>query len=470
MPLTATQLRNEAETAKDAWRASIEEKKPEAEREVCRVAFMDAKAAIEEFETLLAAEKAFDADHPTPSQLRDASDASKSDDVPAVSKDKANQTPNNYIEVVGKRGLQWLPVASEKTEGYIKRFPAAVQHPSIIARYHPSSDLFKAAEQQMQAYAMYLRKGAMWMAQNEPDLAKALKALQEGTDSEGGYLVPTDQRTDLIFDPGAPGGVTRPQSSVTSTTRDAGTMPTWTDGDWIAIAEEATPSNTDPVMGQVAFTARKSGANITLSDELLADEAVNLPAQMSARWNALKGRFEDEQAVAGDGSTEPLGLRTTGAGQGDIADITDLLTLAAPTVAEIVAAYFELPAQFRATAIWHTSSSFMGRVAGIESANGGVSFLRELFAAPEMTLLGKPVVLWDGTGWDDAATIGANEEVGAFGDFRNHYLWVDRVGMTIRRFDETSAASDQVLFRARARMDGLFTENNAFRILKGAAS
>jgi len=88
---------------------------------------------------------------------------------------------------------------------------------------------------------------------------------------------------------------------------------------------------------------------------------------------------------------------------------------------------------------------------------------------PTPRLLGRPIVLFDGTGWDNGAAVGANEEVGAIGDFSMYYF-VDRVGMSIRRLDELFMANDQVGFAARVRYDSLFAENDAFRILKGAAS
>lgn len=424
----------------------------------------DARVKWENLNKVEADEKALDAHRPTIADIRDPNDAT---DIPNVTKEVANRRPDDHIEL---RPGVWVPYANKRTEGYIRNSPASVQMPSIMARYAPDGDLFHEAALERQAFDIFIRKGKNATEFNDPKLRTALAALQEDTDSEGGYLVPTDQRVELIHDPGAPGGVTRPISRVLQTSRDAGTFPTATTVTWGAIAEEATPSDSDPAFDQVTFAIRKSGVNMTLSEELLADSAVNLPQYIGRVVDETSGRYEDQQAIEGDGTTEPLGLRTTGAAQGNVADITDLLTLAAPTLTEMLAAYFELPAQFRGPgAAWHTTSSFMARVTAISASGGQLWLLPNGSDRPGFTMLGLPVVMFDGTGWDNAATISADEEVGAIGNF-NWYWFIDRVGVTIRRDDSVAFRSDQVAFKARKRFDSLFAENNAFRILKGAAA
>lgn len=419
-----------------------------------------------------AAEKAIDSFHTPPPDVRDADDAVKNQ-VRDVSAEVANLNPHQYVKL-GSGMI--VPLATKNSEGWIRGYPASVQLPAVRARY--GEELARQAADEREAFALYVRRGFATDRWNDKRLRDALQrlnaknALQEDNDSEGGYLVPADERTDLlVHDPGAPGGVTRPISRVMSTSRDAGTIPTGTTITWGAIAEEATPSDSDPAFGQVAFTIRKSGFNDTVSEELLADSAFDVVAFLRMVGLEEKGRYEDQQAIEGDGTTEPLGLRTTGAAQGNVADITDLLTLAAPTLTELVSAVFELPAQFRnAGTRIHTTSSFMARVASISATGGQVWLMPDASNGPSFRLLGIPVVMYDGTGWDDAATIAANEEVGAIGDFARYYVFMDRLGTVFRRDDSVAFRSDQVAFKMRVRYDSFFTENNAFRILKGAGS
>jgi HK97 family phage major capsid protein len=231
------------------------------------------------------------------------------------------------------------------------------------------------------------------------------------------------------------------------------------------VAEEGAFGESVPTIGQVAFTVRKLGRIEKVSDELLEDSAVDVPSLLNILLRSSLGRYEDEQAVAGDGTTEPQGIRV-----GATTDVTDLITLAAPTALEIIKGYFELPAQWRAGATWHTTSSFMAQVAGIGAAAAGVHAIQDLTKAPDERLLGKPVTMWDGTGWDDAATIGANEELGCLGNFRAGYYFIDRTGMSVQRLDELYSANDQVGFKARVRYDSRVAVAAAFITLKAAAS
>lgn len=433
----------------------------------------DSRRKYENAEKAANATRALDERKPAVADLRNPADAS---DVATVTADVANGSPKGFIELAKN---VYVPFASRNCEGFIRNSPAAVQLPSIMARYEPGGELFHEAQWQRRAFDIFMRKGepgvraeAMKMGgQDGQHLLRGLAALQEGTDSEGGYLVPADERMELIHDPGVPGGVMRPISRVINTSRDGGTFPSATTITWGAIAEEATPSDSDPVFAQVPFTIRKSGVNMLLSEELLADSAVNLPTYIGNIVRETSGRYEDQQGIEGDGSTEPLGLRTTGAPQGNISDITDLLTLAQPTLQEITSAYFELPAQFRgAGAAWYATSSFMARVVGGITASGGQLWLLPNGSdRPGFTMLGLPVVMFDGTGWDDAAAITANEEVGAIGNF-NYYWFIDRLGTVIRRDDSVNFKSDQIAFKARKRYDSMFALPAAFRILKAAAS
>lgn len=460
---TVTELRNE-------WAEAVTAAKNSAEnQETFDKAWADAESKRKVYENAVKvadSEKALGTSESTVKQMvNDLRNPADAEVIKPVSADIANADPSKFVKV----GDSILPVATKDTEGWIKGKAVALQHPDILKRLPP--DLRTEKAMQEEAFAYYFRHGRAALANRKPELMKFLNALQEDTDTEGGFAVPTDQRFEVIRDPLQTGGQLRQRSTVFTTSRDGGTFPTATSVTWAGIAEEATNADSDPAFAQVAFTIRKSGANNRLSMELLADSAVNIPALLGVLYGEAKGRYEDQQGIEGDGTTEPLGLRTTGpAGNGGaIGDTTDLWTLAAPTAVEVINAYFELDAQWRANASWFMTSSLMARIVGIGSAAAGIHFIEMLDGGPGLSLMGKPVFFYDGTGWDDAATISANEEVGCFGDFRQYYF-VDRLGMSVARDDSVYFATDQVAFKSRVRYDSLYAIANAFLILKGAAS
>ena len=288
-----------------------------------------------------------------------------------------------------------------------------------------------------------------------------LKAMQENTDNEGGYFVPEEYRNTVIHNTGVPGGVHRPYCTVITTGLKDGYMPTFGSMTWAVIAEEAAYGDNTPVVGQVSFTVRKSGGTVKVSAELLEDSQANIPALLAQIAGEASGRYEDQQIIEGDGTTEAEGLRTT-ATDGPVTANNN-----AVTVADYLKWYFNLPAQFRTNAIVSTTSSFLGYLAAVGSTAAGIHLLSSLRENPEGPISGKQVGVFDGTGWDDGAAPASAEELGAIGDFRNYYL-IDRIGMSVRRDDSVYAANDQVGFFIRKRGDGRVGLADAFRIFKMA--
>ena len=206
----------------------------------------------------------------------------------------------------------------------------------------------------------------------------------------------------------------------------------------------------------MSFNIRKVGTSTKVSQELLEDSAVNLPALLSQIFSEAFGRYEDEQIINGDGTTEIQGLRAV------VTDGTDSDGTSAVTIGDFTTWYYDVPAQFRNNARWSTTSSTLQQVLGLDvTSNKG--FL--LGASPDQQLLGKPIITFDGTGWDDATAIATNEEIGCLFDFSNYYL-IDRIGMSVKRDDSIYVANDQVGFFARKRGDGRVGLANAGRIMK----
>ena len=355
--------------------------------------------------------------------------------------------------------------ASHKPVGWLKNFPAAVQpkwvRDKMGSTQKEEAEVYKEAFRSWMTHKV-LGSGIEWWTASTTK-PEHIRAMEEGTDAEGGFLVPEDWRDELIHDPGLPGSVHRASCTVVRTGRDAGNFPSIASVTWNSIVEEAaiTGAESTPVVAQVAFTIFKAGGLVRVSLELLEDNAHNLPAVLTQLFNEAKGRWEDEQIIGGDGTTEPEGIRTNGVTDVTMANATSLV------IADLHEWFWQLPAQFRANAKFSTTSSFMQQALALGSATAGQHLITDLTQAPAERLLGKPILLFDDTGWDDAVAIATDEELGVYADFRHYYL-IDRVGISIRRLNELYAGNDQVGFFARARQDGRVGLAAAFRILKAA--
>jgi HK97 family phage major capsid protein len=100
-----------------------------------------------------------------------------------------------------------------------------------------------------------------------------VKAMQEDTDTEGGYFVPEEFINQVIHDPGVPGSQLRPLCTVIRVSSKDGYVPTMGSATWAAIAEEAAFSDQTPTVGQVPFSIEKSGGLVKVTRELLDDSA-----------------------------------------------------------------------------------------------------------------------------------------------------------------------------------------------------
>jgi len=288
-----------------------------------------------------------------------------------------------------------------------------------------------------------------------------IKAMQEDTDAEGGFFVPEQFLAQVIHDTGVPGSQLRPLCTVIRVASKDGYIPTLASATWAAIAEEAAPTESTPVVGQVNFSIEKSGGLVKVSRELLDDSAINLPAFLSQIFQEAAGQFEDVGIISGNGTTQYSGVLS----DGDVAFYT-MANATSVVGADLIGTYYALNAQHRAGASWVMKSAIASLINSIAITAAGVHSIPSLTAAPADFILGKRTVLTDVTS-GLGGTITSTEKIGIFGDFKQYYIF-DRVGFTIRRNDSLYMGNDQVGFFATRRGDGQVGLAAAFKIPRAA--
>ena len=288
-----------------------------------------------------------------------------------------------------------------------------------------------------------------------------IKAMQEDTDAEGGFFVPEQFINQVVHDTGVPGAQLRPLCTVLRVTSKDGYIPTLASATWAAIAEEAAPTESTPVVGQVNFSLEKSGGMVKVSRELLDDSAINLPAFLSQIFQEAAGQFEDVGIISGNNTTQYAGIMS----DGDVAFYT-MANATSVVGADLIGTYYALNAQHRANASWVMKSTIASLVNSIAITAAGVHSIPSLTAAPADYILGRPNVLTDVTS-GLGGTITSTEKIAIFGDFKQYYIF-DRVGFTIRRNDSLYMGNDQVGFFASRRGDGQVGLAAAFKIPRAA--
>ena len=127
-------------------------------------------------------------------------------------------------------------------------------------------------------------------------------ALQEGTDSEGGYLVPDEYERTLV-QALEEENVFRRLAKVIQTSSGDRKIPIVTShGSAAWLDEEDALTESDEVFGQTSLSAYKLGTFLKVSDELLNDSVFDLPSYISTEFARRIGAKEEEAFFVGDGS------------------------------------------------------------------------------------------------------------------------------------------------------------------------
>ena len=213
-------------------------------------------------------------------------------------------------------------------------------------------------------------------------------ALQIGTDSEGGYLVPDEFEATLV-EKLEEENIFRTLANVIQTSSGDRKIPVAsTKGTASWIDEEGAFTESDDAFSQVTIGAYKLGTMIKVSEELLNDSAFDLEAYIAKEFARRIGAKEEEAFFTGDGSGKPLGVLA--ASGGAETGIT-AASATAVTADELMDLFYSLRAPYRRNAVWIVNDSTIKAIRKLKDGNGQYLWQPALTAgAPDM-LLGRPV-------------------------------------------------------------------------------
>ena len=295
---------------------------------------------------------------------------------------------------------------------------------------------------------------AFWKSMKNKNSFEVLNALQIGTDSEGGYLVPDEFEATLIESLNDE-NIIRSLANVISTSFGDKKIPvvaskgtaSWTD-------EEAPISESDDVFGIINLGAHKLTTMIKVSEELLNDSVFNLEKYIAKEFARRIGRAEEEAFIVGNGTGKPTGIFTSG----EVGVTTASAT--AITLDEILDLYHSLREPHRRKAIFLMNDATIKAIRKLKDGNGQYLWQPSIQAGQPDTILNRPLKTST-----YVPTIEAVAKTIAFGDLS--YYWVaDRQGRSFQRLNELYAETGQVGFRATQRVDGKLTLAESVKILQ----
>jgi len=269
------------------------------------------------------------------------------------------------------------------------------------------------------------------------------KALAEGTDSLGGYLVPEDFRAELIEHLGREMSF---RSMATVIPMDTNLLKDPTLESDVSVSwgsENTSISTTSADFGEFQLTPYRLNAIIYTSRELFDDSAISIMQTLQRRFRIKVGQEENKVFIAGSGSGQPTGLtqktlRSVSAG-GDI------------TPDHITKAYYKLPEEYRQVATWIVNSRTMEKLENSKDSNG--AYLYPSLQGEVKTLKGRPVFVNDQC---PSSTV-------FFGDVSWYYIG-DRQQVTMEATTEagTTWEKHQVGLKMIERVDGDLALTTAF--------
>lgn len=290
--------------------------------------------------------------------------------------------------------------------------------------------------------------------------ANVMNALKEGSDSDGGYLVPDEFENQLIQKLHQE-NVLRSISHVIQTSSGDHKIPVVaSEGTASWLDEEAAYTESNSSFGQVNLGAHKLGTLIKVSDELLNDSAFDLTNYISTEFARRLGDAEEEAFLTGNGTGRPTGILndSNGAKDGVTAAAADAITFD-----ELIDLFYSLKEPYRKNSVFLMNDSTVKAVRKLKDQNGQYIWQPSVqLGTPDM-ILNRPVYTSQ-----YMPALSAGNKVALFGDFS--YYWIaDRQGRTFKRLNELYAVNGQVGFLGSQRVDAKTILPEALTTLKMGA-
>ncbi len=302
-----------------------------------------------------------------------------------------------------------------------------------------------------------------------------LKALGEGTDSAGGFLVPEEFKATLLAR-SLERSIVRPYATVIPVTRDTLSLPKVVDtshashlfGGIIAywLEEAGTKTATDPKFGQVKLIPKKLTGYTYASDELLDDSAIALEALLTQQFGAAIGWYEDLAFLRGSGVGQPLGIFNSGAVLTPTRATATTVALA--DLANIMARMYP-DSLYGPNTVWILSPAVLAQLIQmvatvitwmpIGTGQGGGGAAQRIPA----TIMGMPFMVTE-----KVPTLGTTGDIGLYD--LSYYLIGDRKDLRVDSSTHVRFTNDETAWRFVERVDGQPWVDSAFTPYNGGAT
>ncbi len=280
------------------------------------------------------------------------------------------------------------------------------------------------------------------------NFANVSNILREGSDADGGYLVP-EEYDKRIIDVLTGENIMRTLGTKIKTSGDhkinvAATKPA---ASWIEEGEPLVWG--DATFEQILLDAHKLHVAIKVTEELLYDNTFGLENYIITQFGKALANAEEDAFLNGNGQGKPTGIFAA-TGGGKIAATTT--TLKGDDIINLV---YALKRPYRKKAAFIMNDKILAAVRILKDSDGQYMWQQSLKEGEPERLLGYPIYTSEY----------APTNMIAFGDF-SYYNIGDRGTRSFKKLTELFAGNDMVGFVAKERVDGKLVLPEAVQILK----
>lgn len=314
--------------------------------------------------------------------------------------------------------------------------------------------------------ALYGRDGFMRKG-NEHELITELKAMSSLNDADGGYLVPkvtSDRISSIIYETSGVRDLAYVEM-ISSKSLEMMVDNDEADAGW--VGETQTRSTTDtPQIGMLEIPVREVYAEPKVTQTLLDDSVWDVEAWLARKVAAKFARYENEAFVSGNSVLRPKGFLTYTAGTSATAQqIEQIAGGDATAITEDLPIKLEgaLKADYRNGAQYVMNRTTENKVRLLKDGMGNYMWQPSYQLGQPRTLNGYAYKLFN-----DMPAVEAGALALAFGNFKEAYTIVDRMGIRVLRDNLT--AKGYIKFYTTKRVGGAVTNFEAIKLGKIAVS
>ena len=310
------------------------------------------------------------------------------------------------------------------------------------------------------AFSSALRNGIRGISGDEQ------RALQAGSNVDGGYLVAPMQMVDMLLKAVDDEVYIRQRATKQRLTKalSLGVPSLDVDQDDATWTSELATGNEDTAtkFGRREFTPNPLAKRIKISNKLIQVSTQSIEGIVLDRISYKFGITQEKAFMSGDGVSKPLGLFTASAsGISTGRDVSSGNTTTAITLDGLINAKYSCKPQYMKVGEWLFHRDAIRNIAKLKDGDGQYMWQpTKTLADPDM-LLGRPVTMSEYV----PNTFTTGLYVGIFGDLSKYWI-VDAMDMQVIVLKELYAETNQTGYIARLESDGAPALEEAFARVK----